>query len=129
MILPSLPKHMPVETAKTAPTALTTNTFNDKKSGITNPPSIVLISGIPEPAAIYIVFPATAFSSSCSGVVAEGKALFVNIVTLALTSPNANAKATYTPKLAAYSSPQVLKFEHEVAGSEVVAEAQQASRV
>lgn len=43
---PSLPKHIPVLTAKTAPNAFTTSTLSDKNDGIEKPLKMVLISGI-----------------------------------------------------------------------------------
>ena len=76
------------------------------------PERIVLISGIPDPAAMYMTFPAGAVAglgllfgtSEPFGFVvadeedspldAEGSALFVNIVALELITPKANAIAT-----------------------------------
>jgi len=102
---PSLPRHIPVETANVAPIALTTRTLRSKKFGITKPDRMVFISGIPDPAAIYMLFPATVgciasacwFLSPVPGEVA-GSERFVSIVTLPLIIPKAKAKPTYMAK-------------------------------
>ena len=69
---------------------------------MTNPERMVLISGMPEPEARYMVLPVTGGLvtasgpwswSSCLGAVA-GKVDFVSIVSEELMMPNANAKAT-----------------------------------
>jgi hypothetical protein len=92
---------MPVATAKTAPKPFTNRTLKSRKFGITKPDRMVLISGIPEPAAMYIVFPVATGAGgplywSLSPVPGEaaGKERFVSIVALELMMPNARAKAT-----------------------------------
>ena len=106
-----MPRHMPVETAKTAPNALTTRTGNDRNEGMLKPERIVLISGIPEPAAMYITFPAGTVAGpgllfgmseplglvdadDCSLVETEGSELFVNMVALELITPKTSAIPT-----------------------------------
>lgn len=105
---PSLPKHMPVATAKTAPNALTARTLRSGKWGITKRDNIVLISGMPDPAAIYIFLPVVTgadavtismplnLSPLVSGT--AGKEVFVSMVALELIMPKAKAQATYIAK-------------------------------
>jgi len=50
---PSLPKHMPLPVAKTAPTAFAARTRAERNPRMTNPERMVLISGIPEPPVMY----------------------------------------------------------------------------
>jgi hypothetical protein len=102
---PSLPKHMPVDTAKMAPKALMVRTRRERKLGMTNPERIVLISGMPDPEAMYMVFPGAGGidlpilgSLELCSVDALGSVLFVNIVTEELTIPNASAIPTYIAK-------------------------------
>jgi hypothetical protein len=98
---PSFPKHIPVATAKTAPKPFTNRTLKSRKFGITKPDRMVLISGIPEPAAMYIVFPVATGAGgplywSLSPVPgdAAGRERLVSIVALELMMPKARAKAT-----------------------------------
>jgi hypothetical protein len=103
---PSLPRHMPLETAKMAPTAFIKRTGRESKDGMEKPERIVLISGMPEPEAMYIVLPAgvAGDGAGLSGetcpvfvvgqvFAADGKVLLVNIVKLELSTPNATAMA------------------------------------
>jgi hypothetical protein len=94
---------MPVATAKIAPKALTSSTLKSRKFGITKPERIVLISGMPEPAAMYIDLPDTGGCEGASiswtwplspwpGAIA-GKERFVSTVALELIMPNASAHA------------------------------------
>ena len=100
---PSLPRHIPVGTAKVAPIALTARTFKLRKYGIENPERSVLISGIPDPAAIYMLLPWGGEASlDVSGLytrwsptpgAAAGSEAFVVIVSPLLMSPNSSAEA------------------------------------
>jgi len=71
------------------------------KFGITKPDRIVLISGMPEPAAMYMLLPLTTgcggppywFLSPVPGE-AAGRERLVSIVALELIMPKARAKAT-----------------------------------
>lgn len=85
---PSLPRHMPDDTANMAPIPLTAMTLKSRKCGITKPDRIVLISGMPEPAAIYIDLPTP--PSPVPGE-AAGRDRFVNIVKDELMIPKASA--------------------------------------
>jgi hypothetical protein len=83
---------MPVRTAKVEPTALTTKTLRSRKWGITEPDSIVLISGMPLPAAINIIFPLVVSVtpspwSSFHPFSTEGRLIRVVIVTPPATIP------------------------------------------
>jgi hypothetical protein len=97
---PSLPKHMPVATAKMDPTPLTPRTLGSKKRGMSKPERIVLISGIPVPAAMYMVFPGAML------VLADGKFVLVVVVKLAATTPNSRESPVYI----AYDEPK--PFDH-----------------
>ena len=97
---PSFPKHIPVATAKTAPKPFTNNTLKSRKFGMTKPDRMVLISGMPEPAAMYIVLPVATGAGgplywSLSPVPgdAAGSDRFVSMVALELMIPKDRAKA------------------------------------
>lgn len=95
-----------------APNALTARTGKERKDGMLKPDRMVLISGMPEPAAMYMTFPAGAVAGAgllfgmseplgfvvadedCSLLEAEGSELFVNIVALELITPKARAIPT-----------------------------------
>lgn len=68
---------------------------------MTNPDSMVLISGMPDPAAMYMTLPAGDASPSLFVELASaaGKALLVSIVADELKMPNSSAKPTYIPNL------------------------------
>jgi hypothetical protein len=105
---PSFPRHIPVDTAKIAPKALTMRTRRERKDGMEKPDRIVFISGIPDPEAMYITLPlgavvgVTGISLSWPldfvvepGVSeADGSAVLVNIVAPELMIPKTNAIAT-----------------------------------
>jgi hypothetical protein len=104
---------MPVLTAKMAPKALMRRTCRERKEGMLKPDRMVLISGIPEPEAMYITFPpgvvegvAGAESSVWPLILiwgvevwsladgADGRELLVIIVAVELMVPKTSAKPT-----------------------------------